>query len=104
MLKKLTLVALAAVMALALTAPPAQAGVGGCRFNCGGGLQSVKTTPAVKAQKPSFLDSLSWILPQDLIAAGKSLFDRGGKGGEKQGGSGIEGVGGCRFNCGGGGL
>lgn len=101
--KKITLFAMALLMVLAMSVPPAAAGVGGCRFGCGGGWEFAKTTPVVKAQKPSVLDSLSWILPSEMVAAGKSLLQRD-HGRKNDSGSTIEGVGGCRINCGKGGL
>jgi len=101
--KKITLFGIALLMVLAMSVPPASAGVGGCRFNCGGGWEFANTASVVKSQKPSVLDALSWILPQDVIAAGKTLVN-GDKGHKNGPSSTTEGVGGCRINCGKGGL
>ncbi len=99
--KRISMVAMAALMVLALSAVHAEAGVGGCRRigRCGGfEAATVKQAPD-RPTKPSFLDSLSWILPADVIAAGKAVVDRGR--GHKDPGATTEGVGGCRrFGCG----
>ena len=102
--KRISMVAMAALMVLALSAVHAEAGVGGCRRlgRCGGyeaaQVKVVKQAPDTP-NRPSFLDSLSWILPADVIAAGKAIVDRGR--GHKDPGATTEGVGGCRlFGCG----
>ena len=101
--KKITLFGMALLMVLAMSVPPASAGVGGCRVRCGGGFEFATMAPVVKAQKPSVLDALSWILPQDVIAAGKTLINSD-KGHKNSPTSTTEGVGGCRIGCTRGGL
>jgi hypothetical protein len=107
--KRIALFSLVALTILALSVPPALAGVGGCRtgrFGVGG---CYEATPASDKQakqdrpekvKPSMLDSLSFIIPGHLVALAKGLLAKDKS--DKQ--ATIEGVGGCRSRFGVGGC
>jgi hypothetical protein len=107
MSKRIAVLTVAFLLAVAFSALPAEAGVGGCRFpgapTCGSGSWESATpvTPSVPAVKelpgrPSFLDSLAWILPGDVIAVAKGLLKKNDIKGSDDGFTSVEGVGGCR--------
>ncbi len=111
MTKKIAVLTVAFTLAVAFSALPAEAGVGGCRFpgsptcSSGGWESAAPMTPAVPAVKelpgrPSFLDSLAWILPSDLVAVAKGLLKKDEIKSD-DGFSSVEGVGGCKtWGCG----
>jgi hypothetical protein len=98
--KKIAAIMVAGLIAAALVAAPAEAGVGGCfRNQACGGFQSVQT-PVVKSADDGSpaLDALRWLLPNDVYASLKTYLQHGdtGKGvGQVR----TEGVGGCFFIC-----
>lgn len=102
MTKKISILAVAAILVVALSAAPAMAGVGGCRTGVGGcrpggdnwleASAPDMTLDNDLSYKSSWLDAFAYILPSDLVTVAKGLLkkDKGDSGDIA-----IEGVGGC---------
>lgn len=90
--KKIAVVVVMGILVAALSAAPAQAGLGGCG-------KTIKAPSASKAYHGSqFVDALRWILPGNSIDVLRALIHAGGSDQSNRTGS-TEGLGGCFFGC-----
>ncbi len=99
--KKIVGILLVATLLVALSPAPAAAGVGGCRATATcGSTQSFHGTVVrgrdARGPADIVFDSLKWVFPSRVTAYLRGLVEIGtGRGPAR-----IQGVGGCRLNCG----
>jgi hypothetical protein len=91
--KKIAVLVVMGILVAALSAAPAQAGLGGCG-------KTIKAPSASMAPHANQLvDALRWILPGNSIDILRALFHADVAGKSNRTGSTTEGLGGCIFGC-----
>ncbi len=100
---KIAVLLVASVMVAAAAVTSADAGVGGCRTGWCGGKEAADVQPG-KGRSGNVLDALQLILPRPVVEGIRLFLSKGRDTrpvNPPSGGPTIEGVGGCRFACGG---
>jgi len=92
--KKIATIMMLGLLVGALSAAPAQAGLGGC------GKSMVKARAGTTDANP-FVDALRWVVPGNTLDFVRALLQAKGSGSGSHGNAQTEGLGGCFWGLGG---